>query len=191
MTEETSPPSTDAIAADALGSWWHNPNWWPLFTLVPVLLLAALCGHSAAGMDEAAERLAFVKQGAVTFSVGTLLYVGLIAAVSRRWNGGAKVLLSLTTSAILAIGGAIWFAATFKTITARPTLAWFWTPEPWASGTKGTQLCIGWGVILFCAVVYLAFDSKRKSAAADRAAQNDAAAAGTSLARTGTGDSGG
>lgn len=179
MTEETAePPAAETTSAEESGPWWQNPTWWPLFTLVPILLLAAICGHAAKGMDEAGERIAFVTQGSVEIAIGTMLYVGLISAISQEWNGGAKTFLSLTTSAILAVGGAIWFGSTFKTITARPTLQWYWVPEPWASGTKGVQLCVGWGVILICAVVYLAFDSKRKRRAAERAAA-DAATTGT------------
>lgn len=182
MTEQTAlPPDGEIITADTPGPWWRNPTWWPLLTLVPILALAAVCGHAAKGMDEADDRIRFVLQGGLEISIGTMLYVWLIASISGRWNGGAKTMLSLTTSGVLAVGGAIWFGATFKTITARPALAFFWTPEPWASGAKGLQLCVGWGVLLICAVVYLAFDSKRKRRAAEQVATET----------VGTSDSGG
>lgn len=180
MTEQTT--TTDMTPADApspAGRWWLRPQWWPMLALLPMLGLGGVVYFAARGMPLPEERLPFVIKGLQAFPAGTLLCVGLLAMISERWYGGAKRTLALITSAVVMVGSAIWFMATFKTITARPTLVWVWTPEPYASGSLGTQLCFIWGVCLFFIAVWLGISAARKSGAARASAAATSGAGGT------------
>lgn len=187
MSEDTTTSTTPDDSPSPPGGWWRRPQWWPMLALMPMLGLGGVVYFIAKGMPLSEERLPFVIKGFQAFPVGTLLCVGLLAMISERRHGGAKRTLAVITSGVVMVGSAIWFMATFKTITARPAMVLFWTPEPYASASVGTQLCIIWGVCLFFAALWLGIGSARKNraAGASEAATSDA---GETTPTSGTGE---